>query len=179
MHKTKVKIFIRSQIILQLHILRCVYSCIMQQRPNQALILVSQSSSPKMTTRNNPVGFKMNSDSPQRTPVGPLRSHDAWIRVSCSHFFHTKNTVKKVNYGHRTSYNLLTTVTDSIISPDISCIVHKAKGNFIYSKRLLPQLRILRCVYSCILQQRPNQALILVSQSSSPKKDATEQFRGV
>ena len=51
---------------------------------------------------------------------------------------------KKMNYGHLTGHNLLSTDADGIISPDILFIVHKAKGNSIYSKPFLSQLHILR-----------------------------------
>jgi hypothetical protein len=53
-----------------------------------------------MTSQNYPMGSKMNSDGPQRTPVCPPMSQDACVRVNNSHFYHTKNTVKKMNYGH-------------------------------------------------------------------------------
>ena len=53
----------------------------------------------KMTSQNYPTGSKMNSDGPQRTPVGPPRSEDAWIRINNSQFLHSKNTVKEMNYG--------------------------------------------------------------------------------
>ena len=86
----------------------------------------------------------MNSDGPQRTPVCPSWSQDAWIRVNNSHFSYTKNTVKKMNYGHWTGCNLLQTDAGGIISPDILFIVHKAKVNSIYMQQSLPQLHIIR-----------------------------------
>ena len=86
----------------------------------------------------------MNSDGPQRTPVCPPMSQDACVRVNNSHFYHTKNTVKKTNYGHWTGCNLLPTDSDGIISPDIICMVHKTKGKSIYSKQFFAQLHIIR-----------------------------------
>ena len=43
----------------------------------------------------------------------------------------SKNTVKKMNYGHRTGYNLLPTDAGGINRPDMVSIVHKAKGEYI------------------------------------------------
>ena len=44
----------------------------------------------KTKPHNYPMGSKMNSDGLQRTPVCPLRSQDAWVRVNQSHFAHNK-----------------------------------------------------------------------------------------
>ena len=44
----------------------------------------------KITSQNDSMGFKVDSDGPQRTPVCPLRSQDAWVRVNQSHFAHNK-----------------------------------------------------------------------------------------
>ena len=49
-----------------------------------------------------------------------------------------------MKYGHWTGNNLLPTDADGIINPDIHCIVHKAKGDSIYSKQILLQMHILR-----------------------------------
>ena len=57
---------------------------------------------------------------------------------------YTKNTVKKMNYGHWNGCNLLQTDADGIISPDILFIVHKAKVNSIYMQQSLPQLHMIR-----------------------------------
>ena len=95
-----------------------------------------------------------------------------------------------MNYGHRAGCNLLPTFSDGITSPDILFMVHHAMGNSIYLKKSLPQLHILRFQkgiaislfwneYSCIMQQRPNQALIFGSQSSSPQNDIAKLFHGV
>ena len=73
-----------------------------------------------------------------------LRSLDAWVRVNYSHVPHTKNTVKKMNYGHWTGDNLLYADADGVVSPDIFSIVHKAMSNSIYSKQFLLKLYILR-----------------------------------
>ena len=114
----------------------------MKQRPTRHLYLVPRAALRKMTSQNYPMGSKMNSDDPQRTLVCPSRSQDAWYRVNNSHFSYTKNTVKKMNYGHWTGCNLLQTDADGIISPDILLIVHKAKGKSIYLKEILPQRQI-------------------------------------
>jgi hypothetical protein len=65
--------------------------------------------------------------------------------------------------------------TDGIISPDILSIVNDKKSKTPYSKQIAPQLHILRAFQkgsansrfpvslACIMQQRPNQALILGS----------------
>ena len=45
-----------------------------------------------------------------------------------------------MNYSHSTGCNLLPADADGIISPDISFIVHKAKGKFIFLKQFLQQL---------------------------------------
>ena len=116
----------------------------MKQRPTRHSYLVPRAALRKMTSQNYPMGSKMNSDGPQRTPVCPSRSQDAWIRVNNRHFSYTKNTVKKMNYGHWTGCNLLQTDAGGIISPDILFIVHKAKVNSIYMKQSLPQLHIIR-----------------------------------
>ena len=95
-----------------------------------------------------------------------------------------------MNYGHRAGCNLLPTDYDGITSPDIPFMVNKAISNSIYSKKLLPQLHILRFQkgfaislfrneYSFIMQQRPKQALILGPKSSSPQNDAPELLHGV
>ena len=97
-----------------------------------------------MTPQNYPKGSKMNSKGPQKTPVIPQRSQDAWIRVNNSHFSYTKNSVKKMNYGHWTGCNLLQTDAGGIISPAIFFIVHKAKGNSIFLKRIHRQQHIIR-----------------------------------
>ncbi len=47
-------------------------------------------------------------------------------------------------YGHWTDYNLLPTDAYGINSPDILSIVHKEEFKTIYSKQILPQLRIIR-----------------------------------
>ena len=49
-----------------------------------------------------------------------------------------------MSYSHWTGYNLLPTDADGIINPDILFIVHKAKGKFIFLKRMFPELHILR-----------------------------------
>ena len=99
----------------------------------------------KMTPQNYPMGSKTNSDGPQRTPVWPLRSLDAWIRGNYSHVSHTKNTVKALYYGRWTGSNLLRTYADGIISPKIFFMVHQSMGDSIYSKQFLP-----KSVYSTV-----------------------------
>ena len=71
--------------------------------------LVSRAALRKMTCQNYYMVSKMNSDGPQRTPVWPPRSQDAWIRVNYSHVSHTKKYSEKMNYGHRAGCNLLPT----------------------------------------------------------------------
>ena len=105
-HKTKGKSIYSKQFLSQLHIIRfqkgsaisryfayTVVLCSSAQTKHS--YLVSRAALRKMTSQNYPMGSKMNSDGPQRTPVCPPRSQDAWIRVNNSHFSYTKNTVKK------------------------------------------------------------------------------------
>ncbi len=105
-HKAKVSSIYLMRIKPQLHIIRfqkgsasslyCAYSAVLcSSAHNRHSYLVPRAALRKMTSQNYPMGSKMNSDGPQRTPVCPSRSHDAWIRVNISHFSYTKNTVKK------------------------------------------------------------------------------------
>ena len=175
-HKTKGKFIYSKPFLPQLDIIRFqkgsaisrywAYEAVLCNSAQCSQIrhsyLVPRAALRKMTSQNYPMGSKMNSDGPQRTPVCPPMSQDACVRVNNSQFFHTKNTVKKMNYGHKTGCNLLPTDADGIISPDILCMVHKTKGKFIFSKQFLPQLHIIRfqkgsaifsywVLYSCIM----------------------------
>ena len=109
-HKTKGKIIYSKQFLPQLHIIRfqkgsAIYrywaytaafcSSALTRHSN----LVTRAALRKMTSQKYHKGSKMNSDGPQRTPDCPPRSQDAWTWVNNSHFFHSKNTVKKMNYG--------------------------------------------------------------------------------
>ena len=90
--------------------------------------LVSKAAFYKRTSQKPPIAPKVNSDSPQRTPVSPTRPRHAMIRAKYSHFCRMNFTVKKTNYGPCNDCNLLPTDAGGITSPDIRLIVHKRKS---------------------------------------------------
>ena len=105
-HKAKVNFIYMQQSLPQLHIIRFqkgsasslywAYAAVVCSSAHKRhSYLVPRAALCKMTSQNYPMGSKMNSDGPQRTPVCPSRSQDAWIRVNNRHFSYTKNTVKK------------------------------------------------------------------------------------
>ncbi len=146
--------------------------------------------SAKWHLRTIPWGLKWTPMAPRERQFAPPMSQDACVRVNNSHFYHTKNTVKKIKYGHWSGCNLLPTDADGIISPDILCMVHTTKDMSIYSNQFLPQLHIIRFqkgtgsaisrywAYEAVLCSSA-QTLILDSQSSSPQNDIAELSHGV
>ncbi len=116
----------------------------MKQRSTRHSYLVPRAALRKMTSQNYPMGSIINPDGPQRTPVCPSRSQDAWIRLNNSHFSYTKKYSEKNEFCHWTGCNLLQTDADGIFTPDIVFVVHKAKCNSIYMKQIHPQLHIIR-----------------------------------
>ncbi len=104
-HKAKVNSIYIKQSLPQQHIIRFqkgsaislywAFTAVLCSSPTRHSYLVPRAALRKMTSQNYPMGSKMNSDGPQKTPVCPSRSQDAWIRVNNSHFSYSKNTVKK------------------------------------------------------------------------------------
>ena len=148
-HQTKAKSIYAKQILPELHIIRFQKgSAIYRYWANPAVIcsstqtrhsyLVPRAALRKMMSQNCSMGSKMNADGPQRTPVCPPRSQDAWIRLKNSHFSNSKNTGKTINYGLWTGCTLLPTDADGKVSPDILCKVHETEAKSIYSKQILP-----------------------------------------
>ena len=112
-HKAKVQSIYLKQILPQLHIIwfrkgsassrYWAYADVLRSSTHtRHSYLVPRAALRKMTSSNYPMGSKKKSDVPQRTPVCPPRSQDAWARVNNSQFsynqkYNDKNELRPLN----------------------------------------------------------------------------------